>query len=182
MIKLVLMIPTLDKSRAEKQFTMLAAGLPKNEFDVHVVALTRGGPYEKTLNDANIPFTVLGKRLKFDPFAIRRLKKLIERLQPDILHTWIFAANAYGRIVAGKSDKPKVIVSERCVDSWKSGWQLWLDKRQIPRTTKLLGNSESVAQFYREKGFPADRISVIPNGVSIPQATDESKDLSLIHI
>ena len=36
-------IPTLDRSGAEKQLTLLATGLPRAQFDVHVVALTRGG-------------------------------------------------------------------------------------------------------------------------------------------
>jgi glycosyltransferase involved in cell wall biosynthesis len=37
-------IPTLDRAGAEKQLTLLAAGLPADEFEVHVCALTRGGP------------------------------------------------------------------------------------------------------------------------------------------
>ena len=175
-IKLVLLIPTLAKSGAEKQFTQLATGLPKDKFEVHVVALTRGGPYESNIRDAGIPLTILGKRLKFDPFALLKLRKLLKVVQPDILHSWIFAANSYGRLVAGKAYKPRVIVSERCVDSWKSGWQLWLDRRQISRTTRLLGNSQSVGDFYRNTGFPADRISVIPNGIELPPPTTELRD------
>jgi glycosyltransferase involved in cell wall biosynthesis len=175
-IKLVLLIPTLDQSGAEKQFTLLATGLPKDEFEVHVVALTRGGPYESNIRDAGIPLTIAGKRFKFDPFALLRLRKLLKEVQPDILHSWIFAANSYARLVTGKAEKPTVVVSERCVDSWKSGWQLWLDRRQICRTTRLLGNSQSVADFYRDAGFPADRISVIPNGIELPDSTNESRD------
>ncbi|MBW3541867.1 MAG: glycosyltransferase, partial [Planctomycetes bacterium] len=99
-IRLLSVIPTLDRSGAEKQFTLLATRLPKEEFDVHAVALTRGGPYATELEQAGVPLTVLGKRLKFDPLALVRLKRLIRRLQPDVLHTWLFAANAYGRIAA----------------------------------------------------------------------------------
>ena len=62
-----------------------------------------------------------------------------------------------------KRPRPKVLVSERCVDSWKSDWQLWLDRQQIGRTTRLIGNSQSVADFYRELGVPSDKLVVIPN-------------------
>jgi glycosyltransferase involved in cell wall biosynthesis len=171
MIKLLLLIPTLDRSGAEKQLTLLATRLPKDDFDVHVAALTRGGPYVDVLKQYGIPCTVIGKRFKFDPFALSRLKKLIRETSPDVIHSWLFAANSYARLVAGKRERPRVVVSERCVDSWKSGWQLWLDRRQIARTHRLVANSNSVAEFYRQQGFPPQRITVIPNGVELPEFT-----------
>lgn len=174
-----MLIPTLDRSGAEKQFALLATRLPRGEFDVHAVALTRGGPYAAAIRDAGVRLTVLGKRLKFDPFALWRLKRLIDAERPDVLHTWIFSANAYGRLVAGKAPGPAVIVSERCVDTWKSPWQLWLDRRQIGRTTRLIGNSQSVADFYRGLGVPAEKIVVIPNGIDVPAERDPNRDRAL---
>ncbi|MEW4528019.1 glycosyltransferase [Maioricimonas sp. JC845] len=176
MIRLLLVIPTLDRSGAEKQLTLLARGLPRDEVSVHVVALTRGGPYADELRAAGIEVTVLGKRMKFDPRALRDLKRLVREERPDVIHSWLFAANAYARFVAGGADGPPVIVSERCVDSWKSGWQLWLDRRLIPRTRMLVANSESVAEFYRGVGYPADRVSVIPNGIAQPAAPSCTRD------
>jgi len=178
-IKLVLLIPTLDRSGAEKQFTLLATRLPRDEFDVHAVTLTRTGPYESVLRDAGVRLTTLNKRLRIDPIALWRLKSVLDGERPDILHSWIFAANAYGRLVAGGQSRPKVIVSERCVDSWKSGWQLWLDRKQIGRTTRLIGNSASVADFYRSLGVPAKKITVIPNGVDISNGLAADRERAL---
>jgi glycosyltransferase involved in cell wall biosynthesis len=178
-IKLLLLIPTLDRSGAEKQFTLLATRLPREEFDVHAVTLTRTGPYESVLRDAGVRLTSLNKRLRIDPIALWRLKSLLDAERPDILHSWIFAANAYGRLVAGALPRPKVIVSERCVDSWKSGWQLWLDRQQIGRTTRLVGNSASVADFYRGLGVPPEKITVIPNAVEIPDGPPTDRDRGL---
>lgn len=175
MIKVLLLIPTLDRSGAEKQLTHLAIGLPRDEFDVEVIALTRGGPYEEQLKTAGIPLTVIGKRWKFDPFALRRLKKLIAEKQPDILHTWLFAANAYGRLAVGSKSGLKVVVSERCVDSWKSNWQLWFDRNLAARTNRLIGNSQAVADFYADLGFPRDRMLVIPNGIEPATESDRSR-------
>jgi glycosyltransferase involved in cell wall biosynthesis len=61
-----------------------------------------------------------------------------------------------------------VIVSERCVDSWKSRWQLWLDRRLIARTTAMTANSKSVADFYAGIGVPRELMTVIPN--AMPQS------------
>lgn len=175
MIKLALVIPTLDRSGAEKQFAMLATRLPRDEFDVHAVALTRGGPYQDVLREHDVPLSILNKRWKFDPFALGRLKKLLANLQPDIVHTWLFAANAYGRIVAGKKRRPKVVVSEQCVDTWKSGWQKWLDRHQVDRTARLIGNSQAVADFYHDLGVPAEKISIVLNGVEIPEPSEAAR-------
>jgi len=167
-MRLLLLIPTLDPSGAEKQLALLARGLPRPAFDVHVCCLTRGGDYQRWLEDAQIPCTVLHKRFKFDPLALARLKGLISDFQPDLLHTWLFAANAYGRLACGATPRCPIIISERCVDLWKAGWQHWLDRHLAQRTTALVANSRSVATFYRERGFPEGRITVIPNGIDLP--------------
>ena len=168
MIKVVQLIPTLDRSGAEKQLTLLAAGLPRDEFDIEVVCLTRSGPYERTLRENGIPVTVLGKRWRFDPWCLRRLKQFLSEKKPDILHGWLFSGNAYARLAAGSHPDYAVVISERCVDSWKSGWQLWLDRKLIPRADRLVANSTPVAEFYQQLGFPPERTVVIRNGITIP--------------
>ncbi len=165
--RLALIIPTLDRSGAEKQFTLLATRLPQSQFNVHVLVLTRGGPFEADLRAAGIPVTILGKRWKFDPQAYFELRKWLRHVQPDIIHTWLFAANAYGRLAAAAWSKAQVVVSERCVDTWKAGWQVWLDRKLIRRTDRLVGNSASVVEFYHRLGVPAEKLVCIPNGIEV---------------
>lgn len=145
--------------------------------EVQVVALTRSGPLEEILNAHQIPVTVLHKRSRFDLTALRKLRSLIRERQPDVLLSCLFAGNSYARLatlgMGGK--RPKVLISERCVDSWKSGWQLWLDRWFQSCTDLLIANSESVATFYRQHGFPGEKIRVIPNGVEIPPPPSISK-------
>lgn len=174
--KIVYVIPTLDQSGAEKQLTLVAAGLPRDRFAPHVVVLTRGGPYQQVLEDAGIPVTAIRKRWKADLGAYFRLKRVLHDLQPDLIHTWLFAANAYSRIALGKSPRCPVIVSERCVDSWKSAWQLRVDRWLASRTACLVGNSASVIEFYRQHGLPAEKLRVIPNGVATTATTGASHD------
>lgn len=168
MPRVLLLIPTLDRSGAEQQLTLLATHLPRDGFEVRVATLTRGGPFVDVLKEAGIPVIHLRKRFKFDPVALWRLRRLLRDWQPDILHTWLFAANSYGRLAMSRRRRCKVIVSERCVDSWKSGWQLWLDRRLVSRTDLLVGNSRSVAEFYQQLGIPHDRLRVVHNGIDLP--------------
>lgn len=174
MIQLELLIPTLVQSGAEKQLVLLATGLPRAEFDVRVTCLTSGGPYEALLRDAGIPVTILGKKFQFDPLAYFRLRKQLRERHPDILHTWLFAANSYGRLALPRGTKTHVIVSERCVDSWKS-WQLRVDRCLVSRTDCLVGNSQAVVDFYRPLGYPESKLRVIPNGVEMPPDPEQSR-------
>ncbi|MEZ5940435.1 MAG: glycosyltransferase [Planctomycetaceae bacterium] len=172
----MMVIPTLDQSGAEKQFSLVASQLPRDEFDVRVVALTRGGPLEEPLREAGIPVHILNKRWKFDPGAMWQLRSLIAEHQPDVLNTWLFAANAYGRMVGRfGGHSPRIIISERCVDSWKAGWQHWLDRRLLARTDRVIANSASVADFYAKRGVPEEQLSVITNGVAVPPLPNMSR-------
>src|SRR3954451_19336101 len=72
------LIPTLDRSGAEKQMVLLAEGLPRDRFRVEVAALTRLGPLEAELRRADIPVTAIGKRLKLDPLALARLTRFLK--------------------------------------------------------------------------------------------------------
>jgi glycosyltransferase involved in cell wall biosynthesis len=144
---------------------MLAAGLPRTEFDVHVCALTRGGPLAEKLDEAGIPYQVIGKRLKADPIAWWQLRSAIKKLQPDLVHTWIYAADVYGRTAALTCGVKTLVSGLRCVDPWKSGSQLAIDRRLARRTARLVANSPGVKDFYVEKGLPAEKIDVIPNGL-----------------
>jgi len=105
------------------------------------------------------------------------LRAELAKQQPDILHTWLFAANAYGRLLCPRSAnaKPYRVVSERCVDSWKSGWQLWLDRKLIGRTDRLIGNSNAVRAFYADVGYSDKQLTVIPNAVEAPPQPTEDR-------
>lgn len=164
-IRLCLVIPTLDCGGAEKQLCLLAAGLPRDRFDVHVVLLTRDGPRRRLLDEANVPVTVIGKRLKADPTAYFRLRRCLKRLRPDIVHTWLFAANSYGRAAARSLAVPTILGSERCVDLWKTSRHFAIDRYLARRTTGLTTNSQGVIDFYARHGIDAARFHVVPNGI-----------------
>jgi glycosyltransferase involved in cell wall biosynthesis len=166
--RILQIIPTLDRAGAEKQLCLLARGLPRDEFDVHVCALTRGGPLEADLREADIPLTIIGKRWKLDPQAFWRLKRHIAEVRPDLIHTWMFAANTYGFAAARACGMKNLVVGQRCVDPWKSRLQLALDRQLARRSRGVVVNSEGVRDFYVRHGAPADRVRVIPNGAAIP--------------
>ena len=165
MLNVLQLIPTLDRSGAEKQMVLLAKGLPRDRFRVEVAALTRLGPFEADLRAAGIPVTLIGKRFKLDPRALWRLVRLLKEKRFDVVQTWIFAADTYGRAAARIARVPVVVTAEMAVDLWKGKTELAIDRRLARVTDRVVGNSNAVVAFYREAGAPADRLAMIPSGI-----------------
>jgi glycosyltransferase involved in cell wall biosynthesis len=164
-MRILFVIPTLVRHGAEKQLSTLAPALAREGFDVHVCALTSGGPYEATLRSAGIPVTVINKAWKFDPIAYRRLKSRIVSLKPDIVQTFLFAANSYGRVAALAAGVPRIFASERCVDPWKQWHELIVDRYLAKRSEAIVVNNRGVQEFYNRRGIPNDKFRIIPNGI-----------------
>jgi glycosyltransferase involved in cell wall biosynthesis len=166
LLNVLQLIPTLDRSGAEKQMVLLAAGLPRGRFRVEAAALTRLGPLAADLEAAGVPVTLIGKRHKADPIALVRLARFLKDRKFDVVQTWIFAANVYGRLAARRARVPVVVTAEMAVDLWKGRAQLAIDRKLAAWTDRVVGNSRAVAEFYRtEAGIPAEKLAVIPSGI-----------------
>jgi glycosyltransferase involved in cell wall biosynthesis len=174
--RLLHLIPSLDRAGAEKQLGLLVRGLAREGFDVHVCALSRGGPLEAGLNGAGIGVTVIGKRQRLDPWSFWRLRRHVVRLRPDLVHAWMFAANAYGYAAARSCGVRRFVAGQRCVDPWKTGLQLAVDRHVGRRADCTVANSPGVRNFYVRHGVPVEKIRVIENGVEPPQPSGITRD------
>lgn len=172
-IKVCLIVPTLEQGGAEKQLAMLACGLDRSHFEPSVVVLTRTGPLESKLRAAGIDVHLIGKKVTADPWAWYKLFRTIKQIKPDIVHTWIFAANAYGRSAALLAKVPVVVGSERSVDPWKGTWQLSIDRFLAKRTRGISTNSQGVVDFYHDHGVDPTNFTIIPNGIEPRQVDQE---------
>jgi glycosyltransferase involved in cell wall biosynthesis len=173
-LKVLQLIPTLDRAGAEKQMVLLATGLPRDRFAVEVATLTRSGPLEAELRAAGVPVTHFRKRHKADPLVLARLSRFLGAGRFDVVQTWIFAANTYGRLAARRARVPVVLTSEMAADVWKSRWQLALDRKLARGTDAVVGNSQAVVDFYRAAGIPDAKLVRIDSGIPLasPPAID----------
>jgi glycosyltransferase involved in cell wall biosynthesis len=156
---------------------LLARGLPKNRFRVEAAALTRLGPFEAELRASGVPVTLIGKPLKVDPFAALRLTRFLKAKRFDVVQTWVFAANAYGRVAASWAGTPVVVTAEMAVDLWKTRAHLAIDRALAKRCDVVVGNSQAVVDFYREAGVPEGKLARIYSGIEPepPPAVDPAE-------
>lgn len=144
----------------------MAQRLDRARFDVTVIALTRGGPYADELRAAGIPVHILGKAFKFDMRVVPRLKNLLADLQIDIATTWMFTANAFGRLAAKMAGTPIVIAAEMDT-GYKPPVHHMTDRFLARWTDVIVANSEGVRDYGLKRGWPADKVRVIHSGIDL---------------
>ncbi len=176
MPRILHIIPSLARSGTTRQLAVLAAGLPRQEFDVHVAALSNGGPAADDFRGRSIEPFIISQRWRCDPIAIWRLRRLIGRLKPDLVHTWLFDSNTVGRIAALLAGVRGIVATEQSIDIWKTDLELAVDRHLARRTSRIVTNSCAVRQFYLSRGLPPEKSIVIQSGVSpaLSPATDRN--------
>ena len=162
-IKVCMIIATLERGGAEKQLCLLTTNLDRQRFEPVVIALARGGLFEDMLSRRGVRCIVLGKKRAVSPGALFRLLRIIEGEKPDIVHTWMFTSNAYGRVAARLAGIKRTVISERCVDVWKGPLRLAVDKGLSRITDRVVANSRSVARWLWSAGISERLIEVVPN-------------------
>ncbi|HTQ40831.1 MAG TPA: glycosyltransferase [Pirellulales bacterium] len=166
--RILYIVSDLQPSGTTSQLKLLAAGLAREKFELHVAALNCGGHATADLQSTGIDVAVIGRRWLLDPLAFSRLRKHIDRLQPDLVQTWQFHANAYGRAAALAAGVKGIIATERTVDTWKVDFQWAIDRRLTRRTQRIIANSVAVKNACVAHGLPAEKFTLIPNAADAP--------------
>ncbi|HOL66830.1 MAG TPA: glycosyltransferase [bacterium] len=168
-------IGTLEIGGAEKQLLKLCQGLDKKKFLPGVIVLRSGGALKKDFLKSGVEVLEAGKRFKVDVFFFLRLVRILKKEKPDIVHTFMFTANTWGRLAALLAGVPIIFSSERCVDIWKRWYHRLIDRFLLRFTRQVVANSLAVRDFYqRRERIPQEKITVIPNGIEVEKFADIS--------
>ncbi|MGE3819385.1 MAG: glycosyltransferase [Isosphaeraceae bacterium] len=170
-IRVTLVITELDVGGAEKAMVALATGLDRSRWSPTVLALGPEAPLADPLRSAGIPVACLGLSPRRPLRALGGLASALRRSRPALVQSFLFHANVATRLgVAaawppGARGRPWVLGGHRVAERQKR-WH-----RALERLTARLGAgsvcvSEGVRRFTMTiGGWPADRLTVIPNAI-----------------
>jgi hypothetical protein len=86
------LVRSLDLGGAERQIVALARGLQGLGHDISVAVFYGGGRFEADLHSSRIPVHDLRKRGRGETVRfLWRLARLVRRVQPDVLHSYMHA-------------------------------------------------------------------------------------------
>ncbi len=162
MTRILFVIDNLRLGGAQEFLLSLVGALDRSRFELHVVSLSRDNPLKDELRATGVDYTLLGLR-PGDPRAIWRIKRLIRRTRPHLVHAFLFASKTYGRIAAILSKVPGIVVHEVANDgAWKKWHHRFLDRILAPRTDQWIANADAVWRYYvtKEKVSP-EKIRIV---------------------
>ncbi|MHB8067759.1 MAG: glycosyltransferase [Desulfobaccales bacterium] len=112
-IKILQLLVTMPVGGAEIMVADIAAGLDPGRFEVITACLGEPGPMGEELRRGGKRVISLGLDVKrTGTFSlVRRVRKLLQEIRPDILHTHLYHANLYGRIAALGLGLPGVVAT-----------------------------------------------------------------------
>lgn len=97
--------------------------------------------------------------------AMLRLRELIARLQPDIVHSHLLRAHLAVSLATCCRRAPMIIMTEHQADPrW---WALRLLRMAARKATAVTAVSEAVRLHLLAHGFSSDRVLALPNGIDI---------------
>ncbi|MEX0717147.1 MAG: glycosyltransferase [Planctomycetaceae bacterium] len=180
MIRVVHVIRSLHHSGTARQLALLAARLPRDEFEVQVVTLESGCEQEAASPFSAAPRSV-GRRMRFDPAALWRLRRMFAEFQPHVVHAWEGTAHNFARLALGKSRNRRLVATETHCRSL-TRLERWFEQRLIERTAWMIVGSPALAEACSKAGF--DRVWLIPWGVEPPpeRPFDRAAELSAFDI
>ena len=114
-IKVLHLITSLEVGGAQHG---LLLGLPRFNTDryEHIIcSLMNRIPMADQFRESGIEVHSLGLNRRTDLSVLVRLRKLMKKVRPDVLHTYLLHANVLGRIVGRLVGIPVIIGSERTI-------------------------------------------------------------------
>ena len=167
-------ITELDPGGAERALVQIVTRLDPLEWEPHVYCLGPEAALAETLRTANVPVDCLGAKTWRDLGVLSKLTQKLKEFQPELLQTFLFHANIFGRLAGRRAHVPVIVSGVRVAERARR-WHLWLDWLTKQWSTHWVCVSQAVGEFTRRHvAVRPEQLTVIPNGVDFARFAEAS--------
>jgi glycosyltransferase involved in cell wall biosynthesis len=164
-------IPSLDGGGAERQLSYLSAALQTKGVDVHI-AYHLDEPRLSEWTGSSVTIHKLPRHGNHDPLLLWELIKIVRKIKPDLIQTWLLQMDVLGGLAAGITGIP-LLMTERSVaaaygGSWKEGLRNWIGRRAALVVANSRGGREYWVSRKRSR-----IIEIVPNAVPVAKITQQ---------
>ena len=175
MRRVLYIITGLSTGGAEMMLLKVLERLDRQRFAPHVISLTTLGELAPRISALAIPVDAVGMKPSLPSLSgFFRLVRMLKRLDPDVVHTWMYHADLLGGLAARMAgisavgwcirnsnlDRDKTKSSTRAVVRLCASLSRWVPSR-------ILSCSEQARQVHVECGYAAEKMIVVPNGFDL---------------
>lgn len=147
-INILYIIDKLDYGGAQEFLLNLIPNLDRERYVPHVCSLHKSLVKFEEFYQLGVAIYNLDVS-KGNPLSIVKIFRLIKRHKINIVHTFLFASNTYGRIGAILARTPAIISHEVANDQeWENPVHLLVDRILARSTDFVIANAEAVKNFY----------------------------------
>lgn len=174
-VKVVHVIIGLNVGGAELMLNRLIESHREQKGIEHsVISLTDMGVLGEQLAKKGVAVHCLGmSSIIKGPATFFKLRKLLQTLQPDVVHTWMYHADLLGGLAARSIGIRNIVWCIRSTDIRKGGSKVtllvrklcaWLSGR-LPRVIVCAANASR--KVHEAVGYAPNKMQVIPNGFEL---------------
>jgi glycosyltransferase involved in cell wall biosynthesis len=175
-MKVLFFIRDLGVGGSQRQLAVLAAGLARRGHDVAVVVLYAGGALEALLQGSSARCLSIGKSSRWHALApLARLRRLFLSERPDLVYAFLPTQTTLATLLLllPPQLKSKLVFGVRAggvqLDQYDAlnaltyRAEAWLSRR----ADLAIANARAVRTDAIRRGFVADRIAVVMNGIDV---------------
>ena len=165
-IKITYIIPSLDMGGAERLLTEISMNINREIFDISVICLRRTGIWAKTLKKIGVDVQLVGSLPKLEFLSIPKIRKMLKKNKPDIVHTHLFGADVYGGIAALSLGIENIISTEHNLNYNEGSIKKKLKTLVVNRFSRIIAVSDSVRDYaISNYNLERNKVSVFHNGI-----------------
>lgn len=171
-MRIALLIRALDRGGAERQLVTLADGLASRGHDVHVLTFHDDGALVPELRRAGVAVRFVKKLGRWDMVGFpARLVRELRSIAPDVVYSSMPAANVASVLTRSLVHGPAVVwrlaSSEMDLSKyhWFSALSYKIEAMLASRPDLIVANAISGREAAVRRGYPADLVKVIANGI-----------------
>lgn len=178
-LRILLVSTSLEIGGAETQTYLLARELALRGHAVELVTMIDPVDYVSDLADRGVPLISLKMRRGIpNPMAIMRLRSVISRFKPQVVHSHMVHANLLTRLTRAVAKFPVLISTAHNLNEG-AGWREWAYRITDPLSTLTTNVAPVAVAHFVERGMvPAHKIRFVANGIDLaPYGSDEKTRL-----
>ena len=168
-IRVLHLVTSLEVGGAQHNMLQGLPRLDPTKYEHIICSIMDRMQMAEQFRQAGIKVHTLGLNRKTDLAVVLRLRTLLKRLRPDVMHTYLLHGNVLGRVVGRLTGVPSIIGSELTIGQARL-WGRIATKLTNPLTDAVEVNSIAGGKaVVKELGVPQGKIEVVLPGLDLDE-------------